>query len=113
MPTPDNAAGVPADFPRRKPPGVVAGVQPKVCAVLAEGRYVAEQTDGEREERWDICEDLAHQLIPKARKDAAAHPNHDANTTLVRVRDAVARKNWVSLDELDWLMARLRALLNW
>ncbi|MEI7298214.1 hypothetical protein WCQ02_39555 [Paraburkholderia tropica] len=109
----DNAPGVPADFPWSKTQGVVAGVQPKVCAVLANGRYVAEQTDHEREERWGICEDLAHQLIPKARKDAGAHPHHNADTTLMRVRDAVARQNWVSSDELNWLMGRLRVLLDW
>ncbi|CAG9217761.1 conserved hypothetical protein [Paraburkholderia tropica] len=109
----DDASDVPLDFPRRTTHGVVAGIQPKVCAVLSKGRYVAEQTDREREERWEICEDLAHQLVPKAQEDAAAHPNHDANTTLVRVRDAVARKSWVSSDELNWLMARLRALLEW
>jgi hypothetical protein len=91
----------------------VGGVQPKVCVVVREGKYVAEQTDRERQERWDICEDLAHQLVPKARKDAAAHPEHNADNTLERVRLAVASKGWVSPDELRWLISRLRALLDW
>jgi len=67
----------------------------------------------EREERWRICEDLAHQLVPKAVKDAMAHPEHDRDVTLERVSAAVARKGWVSEDELAWLISRLRALLNW
>jgi hypothetical protein len=103
---------VPHDFPDYGSPGVVAGAQPKICVVRSGGNYLAGQTGDERRERWDICEDLAHQLIPKARKDAATHPNHDADTTLMRVRDAVARKNWVSPDELNWVVSRLRVLLN-
>jgi hypothetical protein len=104
---------VPTNFPHDISSGVVAGAQPKICVVRSGGKYLAGQTGDERRERWDICEDLAHQLIPKARKDAANHPNHDADTTLLRVRDAVARKNWVSPDELNWLVSRLRVLLNW
>lgn len=104
---------VPEDFPRDSSSGVVAGAQPKICVVLSDGKYVAGQTDAKREERWDTCEDLAHQLIPKARRDAALHPEHDADTTLERVRVAVARKNWLSPDELNWLISRLRVLLNW
>lgn len=108
-----NPASVPDDFPRVSVPGVVAGAQPKVCAVFSEGSYFIGQTDREREERWDICEYLAHQLIPKARNDASTHPEHDADTTLERVGVAVARKYWVSPEELHWLISRLRVLLNW
>ncbi|WP_321815192.1 MULTISPECIES: hypothetical protein [unclassified Paraburkholderia] len=104
---------VPDDFPRDGSNGVVAGAQPKICVVLSDGKYIAGQTDAERKERWDICEDLAHQLMPKAQKDAAAHPEHSRDVTLERVRVAVARKNWVSSPELSWLISRLRALLNW
>ncbi|MGF6572564.1 hypothetical protein SAMN05443245_4613 [Paraburkholderia fungorum] len=104
---------VPDDFPRDSSSGVVAGAQPKICVVLSDGKYVAGQTDSEREERWDICEDLAHQLIPKARKDATEYPEHSRDVTLERVRVAVARKNWVSSSELTWLISRLRVLLNW
>lgn len=92
---------------------VVSGAQPKLCVRKIGDKYVCGQTDAERWERWDICEDLAHQLIPKAQKDSAAHPEHDTNTTLKRVCDAVARKNWVSLEELNWLISRLRVLLDW
>ena len=104
---------VPDDFPREATTGVVSGAQPKVCAVLSGNRYVADQTDAQREERWNICEDLAHQLAPKARKDFAAHPEHSHDETLRRVRIAVVRKGWVSDDELTWMLCRLRELLAW
>ena len=103
---------VPDDFPHDETTGVVAGAQPKVCVVLSESKYFVGQTAAEREERWTICEDLAHQLLPKALRDAAAHPEHSVDITLERVRAAVARKCWVSPEELKWLIARLRVLLE-
>lgn len=103
----------PEDFPRDATLGIVAGAQPKVCVVLSEGKYVSGQTVVEREERWSICEDLAHQLVPKAMKDATVRPEHGRDASLERIRVAVARKGWVSEDELAWLISRLRALLNW
>ncbi|MEX3639675.1 MULTISPECIES: hypothetical protein [unclassified Paraburkholderia] len=104
---------VPNNFPSDDSPSVVAGARPKICVVLSEGKYVAGQTDLDRKERWSICEDLAHQLIPKAESDAAAHPEHSNELTLERVRAAVARKGWVSNAELTWLISRMRVLLNW
>lgn len=104
---------VPDDFPRDSLPAVVAGAQPKICVVLSDGNYVAGQTDAEREERWTICEDLAHQLVTKAQKDAATHPEDASDVTLERVRIAVKRKGWVSPAELTWLIVRVRALLDW
>ncbi|CAE6695729.1 hypothetical protein [Paraburkholderia domus] len=44
MQTTTQPANVPDDFPRDEPPGIVAGAQPKVCAVMSEGKYVAGQT---------------------------------------------------------------------
>ncbi|MFM0591384.1 hypothetical protein [Paraburkholderia dilworthii] len=113
IPTASISSNVPDDFPRAQTPGVVPGAQPKVCVVLSDGKYVAGQTDVEREERWSICEDLAHQLVSKAQKDAAFHPQHSADDALERVRAAVVHKGWVSSDELTWLISRLRSLLNW
>ena len=104
---------VPADFPRDGNRGIVAGAQPKLCVYLQDGRYVAGQSAEEVLQRWQICEDLAHQLIPKVRKDSAAHPEHSTEVTLERVRVAVARKDWVSPAELTWLISRIRVLLNW
>lgn len=106
-------SSVPDDFPRDDSPSVVAGAQPKVCVVLSAGKYVAGQTDVERQERWTICEDLAHQLLPKAEKDGETHPEHSNDVTLERMCAAVARKGWVSHSELTWLISRIQALLNW
>lgn len=107
-----NIQDVPDDFPRVVIPAVVTGAQPKVCVREMDGRYVGGQTDEERFERWDICKDLAQQLLPVAQKDAAAHPGQSTEETLRRVRLSMERKGWVSEAELDWLIRRLGVLLQ-
>jgi hypothetical protein len=104
---------VPEDFPRDTMPAVMPGAQPKIGVVLSGGIYIAGQSDEERHERWVICEDLANQLVAVAKKEAAAHPEHSLDHTLERVRVSVARKGWVSTEELAWLEKRLRILLGW
>lgn len=107
-----NLNDVPADFPRITVPAVVTGAQPKIGVQEIDGRYVAGQIDEERYERWDICEDLAQQLLRVARKDETAHPGQSREMTLKRVRISVSRKGWCSEDELDWLIGRLETLLR-
>lgn len=108
-----NFDDVPDDFPRPTVPAVVPGAQPKVGATLSWGVYIAGLTPEERYERWVICEDIVQQLLPVAQKDAAKYPHHSPDETLGRVRVAVARKGWVSPDELDWLLQRMKTLLQW
>ncbi|GAB7545555.1 hypothetical protein [Cupriavidus sp. 8B] len=107
-----NLSDVPADFPRIKIPAVVTGAQPKICVREIDGRYVAGQSEEERFERWDICEDLAQQLLPVAKKDEAKRPEHSREKTLRRVRISVSHEGWCSEEELDWLIGRLGALLQ-
>ncbi|SDI38950.1 hypothetical protein SAMN04487926_11633 [Paraburkholderia steynii] len=103
--------GVPEDFPLGIS-AVVPGAQPKLCVVRRAGLYVADQEDDARRERWLMCEDLASQLVSVAVKDDHGRPvPHEE--TLHRIRLAVARKGWVSMAELDWLIKRLRELLAW
>lgn len=102
---------VPQDFPRRADiRGVVPGGQPMVCLVRTDEMYVVPSDEDEREERWELCEDLARQLCHVAFKDATRR-SHDE--TLARVRDAVRRRSWMTSAELNWVMQRLVALLGW
>lgn len=107
------ADDVPDGFPHESTTAVVPGTKPKVCARLSHDVYVVGQTDDERRERWLLCEDIAKQLVSVARKDALSHPQHSSHQTLERVQVSVARKAWVSPDELAWLVRRLQALLGW
>ncbi|WP_066736122.1 hypothetical protein [Cupriavidus sp. D384] len=107
-----NLNDVPEDFPRVAVPAVVTGVQPKIGVREIGGRYVAGQTEEERYERWDICEDLARQLVRVARKDEVEHPDQSREQALHRVRISVSQQGWCSEDELDWLIGRLAGLLQ-
>ncbi|MEZ2307248.1 hypothetical protein AB6809_11525 [Paraburkholderia sp. RCC_158] len=94
-------------------PASLSGAQPKLAGRLINGKLVVGQTDDERYQRWEVCEDLAQQLVSKARKDAAKYPQHSREVTLQRMRRAIEAKGWVSVVEADWLVERLRTLLGW
>ena len=104
---------VPADFPKDTTPALLSGTQPKIAGRWIEGRLIVGLTAEERYIRWDMCEDLAQQLVPKTLKDSAKYPEHSREVTLARMRRAIERKNWTERLETDWLMARLRSLLGW
>ncbi|PRY05927.1 hypothetical protein [Paraburkholderia sp. BL25I1N1] len=104
---------VPDDFPRDVTPASLSGAQMKLAGRLIDGKFVVGQTPEERFERWDLCEDLAQQLVPKAQADAAKYPGNTPDVTLQRVRNGLQRKGWVSVVEMDWLIERLRTLLGW
>jgi hypothetical protein len=107
------STSVPDDFPRDLAPAALSGAQPKLAARITDGKFVAGLTAEERAERWRVCEDLAHQILPKALKDAAKFPEHSHDETLRRIRRAIEGKDWVSVIEADWLIERLRVLLEW
>ncbi|PRX84133.1 hypothetical protein B0G73_1611 [Paraburkholderia sp. BL25I1N1] len=76
---------VPEDFPRNVTPASLPGAHPKLAGRLIDGKFVVGLTEEERFERWDICEDLAQQLIGVARKEASKYPEHSRDVTLERV----------------------------
>ncbi|ALL70137.1 hypothetical protein K788_00008000 (plasmid) [Paraburkholderia caribensis MBA4] len=104
---------VPEDFPRHIAPASLAGAHPKLAGRLIDGKFVVGLTEEERFERWDICEDLAQQLVGVARREASKYPENSRDVTLARVRRGLEDKRWTSAVETDWLMARLRSLLEW
>lgn len=104
---------VPDDFPRDTTPASLAGSTPKLAGRMIDRKFVVGQTADERYQRWDLCEDLAQQLIAIAHKDAAKFPQHTRDVTLQRVRRGIEGKGWTSVVETDWLMERLRILLGW
>lgn len=105
--------GVPADFPWNPIPASLSGAQPKLAGRMIDGKFVVGLTAEERWVRWDMCEDLARQLVPKALHDAAKYPQNSNDFTLRRVRRAVEARSWTEGLETDWLIERLRVLLDW
>ena len=104
---------VPTNFPWDPTPALLSGTQPKLAVRSIDGRFVVGLTAEERWVRWDMCEDLAQQLVAKTRQDAAKHPQHSHEVTLNRMQRAIEGKKWTARVETDWLMERLRVLLGW
>lgn len=104
---------VPVDFPKDVTPALLAGSTPKLSGRMIDGKFVVGLTAEERFERWDLCEDLAQQLVAVAHKDAGKFPENSHEVTLRRVRRGLQRKQWTTVVETDWLMERLRTLLGW
>lgn len=104
---------VPTNFPWDPTPALLSGTHPKLAGRMIDGRFVVGLTSEERWVRWDMCEDLAQQLVPKTLKDAAKYPDHSRDETLQRMRRAIEGKGWTERLETDWLLGRLRALLEW
>ena len=104
---------VPDDFPWETTPASLSGSQPKLAGRKIGSKFIVGPTAEERHERWDVCEDLSHQLVAVALKDAMKYPENSHEVTLRRVRRGVEGKGWVSTIEADWLMARLCVLLGW
>lgn len=109
---------IPDDFPHGGLATAIAGVQPKLAARLVDGRYVVGETEEERLERYLICEDLAMQLSGYCRRKASENPSWTTDVVLERTRkgsDArITSGQWdISLAEMDWVMLRCKALLEW
>ncbi|MFL9959077.1 DUF2442 domain-containing protein [Paraburkholderia nemoris] len=104
---------IPDDFPRDTTPASLSGTQPKLAVRKIAGRLVGGLTGPELYQRWDLCEDLARQLVLKTLKDQEKFPENSHDTTLRRMRRAIEGKGWTSVVETDWLMERLRVLLEW
>jgi len=107
---------VPADFPRGNL-AAVAGVQPKLCVRLIDGKYVSGWTEEELLCRYENCEDMAHQLVSYLIRKANENPDWTREFNLNRVAMAMAAKaqrgEWdITTDEQAWIMARIQAISN-
>jgi len=107
---------IPEDFPR----GIlaaVAGVQPKLCVRLVDGKYVAGWTNEELLVRYTNCEDLVQQLTTYVSRKALENPDWTIEFNLKRLEKALAGKGqsgeWdVTVVEQGWIMGRIRTNLN-
>lgn len=104
---------VPEDFPQSSFLIGTPSAQHPFDSTLSWRGYVAWVTTEERCDRWVFCETLAKQLLPSVQDEAAKFPSQSTEDALGRVWLAIARTGWVSLAELDWLVLRMKTLLQW
>lgn len=108
-------AQVPADFPRPVHLGSVPGAQAKFLMVQFKGRFYSPGcTPPELWERWDICEDLAHQFCRKCIDNKAGKRSH---MTEVEILDQyllrLLKTGWGPDAEMRWVIRRAAELAAW
>lgn len=111
--TPGQPVEVPADFPSFDHTGVLAGDHPRSTLVKYEDKYYERgSTPPEVRVDYEMCEDLAHQVMVQCqRKLAQGDITRDAvlELALDRLRD----KPWCTLPQNVWVLRRAAALLAW
>lgn len=109
---------LPEDFPRGAPMGAVPGVQAKLLARCIDGKYVVGWTEEELRERYENCEDLVQQLVLYCQRKEREHPDWSREFNLERMATGIGKKantgEWdITVDELAWMLDRIRKILGW
>jgi len=105
---------IPPSFPRPAPGGAVPGVQPKLLVRRDGASFVAGPTEQEVRDRYDMCEDLAHQLVAYIVRKRAESPEQSAPQLHDKVTQSFRKKafGWgLSPGETEWVLDRTAALV--
>ena len=98
---------IPEDFPRGPQAGAVPGAQPKLLLRKVGDTFVSGWTEEERALRYDVCADLAAQLIPYARRKFEANPDWGREGLERRLVAGIRAKPWGFTEpEINWLVQR-------
>ncbi len=111
----DDLAIVPKDFPRPQHHGALPGAQPKLLMTKYNGRfYVPGCTPPELLERWEICENLAQQLVVTSRESKVGKRAHMTEVEILhQYLPRLIETKWTSESEAKWVMRRVAELLSW
>jgi hypothetical protein len=104
---------VPDDFPRRTEFGAVAGAQPKLLVTQDAGCFREGPRETEVLARYDMCEDLARQLVAYRARKAVEQPTWTADQLRVKVAAGLRGKSaqWgLAPAEVEWVLRRVDAL---
>lgn len=107
---------IPDDFPREPVIAGLTGVQPKVAARLdaVSGRYVTAPTAEHIQERYEICEDIAAQLVAKCRaKRDGKYAHLSESQILERLLAQLLGTTWGTAEEMKWVIRSTAAQLGW
>lgn len=106
---------IPADFPRPVQLGAVSGAQPKILVIAKHGRFLAPETkQSELKQRFDICEDLVHQLAVKSLESKAGKRAHLSEAEiLLQYRMRLIATKWTSVEEAHWIIDKVASKIGW
>lgn len=106
---------IPADFPREVTASIT-GAQPKLPVRFdsESGKYVSGYSPEELAERFDLCEDLANQVVEKCRRKRST--KYEAMTEegiLSSLLNKLLLTGWGSDEEMRWVIRRVAFSLDW
>ena len=106
---------VPADFPCPVYLGALPGTQPKIAAVLHDGKfYLPGCTPPEIRERWLNCCDLAQQLALRAQESKAGKHSHMSEQAILQgYLERLIKTGWTSEEEAKWVIHKAASMLEW
>ena len=107
---------IPDDFPRDDGPASLAGAHPKLSVRRNDvtGTYYAGPNDDEVEQRYEFCEDIAHQLVSKCIKDRdTKYIAYTELDILEKLLKKLLVSNWGTEAEMRWIIRRTASSLSW
>lgn len=113
--TPDHVGSIPDDFPRCDYLSSLAGFQPKISAVIHDGKYYnSGYLPTELFERWNKCEDLAVQLAKKSAASLSGKRSHMSESEILsQYLGRLIKTKWTTEAEARWTIKRAAAILGW
>lgn len=106
---------IPIDFPRPVHMGALPGGQPKVLAVMYEGKfYIPGCTPPEMSERVNLCNDLISRILTRIKEIQDASPTDASRKEILS--DYMTRLNsarWTSQSEARWIIRKVAVHLGW
>ncbi|WP_332853646.1 hypothetical protein [Duganella sp. S19_KUP01_CR8] len=107
---------VPADFPRSPSIASVSGAQAKFAVRLdaVSGKYTDEPTEAEVQARYNMCLDLAEQLVAKclANRETKYYKLSDVQI-LKRLLVHLTSTRWGTKAEMQWVVRKTASGLGW
>jgi len=107
---------IPANFPREELIAALTGIQPKLAVRFdaANRTYSSSTPSDELQARFDLCEDLAHQLAQKCvRNRSTKYAHMSEEKILTSFYKKLNTTGWGSKAEMQWVIRRTADLLNW
>lgn len=107
---------IPDDFPRTHAIARLPGVQPKLAVRMdvVSGLYVSGATDDEVQVRYEVCSDLAAQLVAKCQSNRdTKYANLSEAQILERLLAQLLGTDWGTPPEMRWIIRRTASELQW
>lgn len=106
---------IPFDFPQPEHMGALPGAQPKLLAVMFEGKfYIPGCTPPELLERVAVCNNLIDRIMARIKEVHEGETADDSRNEILKaylVRLNAA--NWTSSAEARWIIRKVAEQLRW